>query len=98
MVVLRLKSFNLIEILATLGVIIIVALIVWIALWEFGILKKETALPEDLEKLKKELDYLNNYKFQERARDLQTFLPSPQIIEIPQLDQNEIGKQYIFEQ
>jgi cytoskeletal protein RodZ len=93
----RLKGFSLLNLLAYLGVIIILALVLWIALWEFGILKKETTLPKEVEDIKKELDYLNNYDFKRTAENLQSTLPTPQIIEIPEIQPNEIGKPSIFE-
>ncbi|MGC8981658.1 MAG: hypothetical protein ACP5JU_01785 [Minisyncoccia bacterium] len=93
----RLKGFGLLNILAYLGIVVILALVLWIGLWEFGILKKEPTLPKEVEDIKKELDYLNNYDFKKTAENLQSLLPTPQIIEIPEIQPNEIGKPSIFE-
>jgi hypothetical protein len=95
--IIRLKSYNLLNILAYVGIIVILSLILWVALWEFGILKKETTLPKEIEDIKKELDYLNNYDFKKTAENLQLILPTPQVIEIPEIQPNEIGKPSIFE-
>jgi hypothetical protein len=95
--IIRLKSYSLLNILAYVGIIVILSLILWIGLWEFGILKKETTLPKEVEDIKKELDYLNNYDFKKTAENLQSILPTPQVIEIPEIQPNEIGKPSIFE-
>ncbi len=86
-----------VNILASIITIVVVGGIIWIALWEFNILKKESLIPEEAIKLEKEINYINSLNYIGILEKLKSLQLEPYILEIPEIKQEEIGKNNIFE-
>jgi hypothetical protein len=88
---------QLLNIVITLGLIILIGAILWIALWEFNILKKETPIPQEVLKIEQELRYIDELNLRDILEKLANLNIVPQVLEIPEIKSEEIGKSNLFE-
>ena len=88
---------QLLNIIFTLITVVIIGAILWVALWEFNILKKDSPLPTEVLKIQQELEYINSLKLQDILEKLASLNIVPQVLEIPEIKEEEIGKTNLFE-
>jgi hypothetical protein len=88
---------QLLNIAFTLASIFLIGAILWVALWEFNILKKETPLPTEVSKIEQELRYIDGLNLIEILEKLANLNIVPQVLEIPEIKNEEIGKSNLFE-
>ncbi|GIW65944.1 MAG: hypothetical protein KatS3mg094_463 [Candidatus Parcubacteria bacterium] len=91
---LRLKILNIVSIL--LSFFIVVA-IIYIAFWEFNILKKEVEMSPEIKMIEDEINYLRGINLSESVGDLKNKLPQAQVLSEPTLTNEMIGKRDFFE-
>jgi len=94
-------NFNKNQILNIIGIIIslfIVIGILRVAFWELNIFKKETELPQNVVEIEKELKYIDSLDFDKITQRVSNSIPSiVKPLEIPTINQDEIGKNNLFE-
>jgi hypothetical protein len=88
---------QLLNIVFTLASIFLIGSILWVALWEFNILKKETPLPTEVSKIEQELRYIDGLNLRDILEKLVNLNIVPQVLEIPEIKSEEIGKSNLFE-
>jgi hypothetical protein len=88
---------QLLNIAFTLTSLVLIGAILWVALWEFNILKKETPLPTEVSKIEQELRYIDGLNLIEILEKLANLNIIPQVLEIPEIKNEEIGKSNLFE-
>jgi len=88
---------QLINIILTLASLVLIVAILWVALWEFNILKKETPLPTEISKIEQELRYIDGLNLRDILEKLINLNIVPQVLEIPEIKNEEIGKSNLFE-
>jgi len=88
---------QLLNIAFTLASLVLIGAILWVALWEFNILKKETPLPTEVSKIEQELRYIDGLNLIEILEKLANLNIVPQVLEIPEIKSEEIGKSNLFE-
>jgi hypothetical protein len=88
---------QLLNIALTLGSLVLIGAILWVALWEFNILKKETPIPKEISKIEQELKYIDGLNLRNILEKLANLNIVPQVLEIPEIKSEEIGKSNLFE-
>ena len=88
---------QLINIILTLASVVLIGAILWVALWEFNILKKETPIPQEISKIEQELKYIDELNLIDVLEKLANLSIVPQVLEIPEIKNEEIGKSNLFE-
>ncbi len=88
---------QLLNIVITLGSLVLIGAILWVALWEFNILKKETPIPKEISKIEQELRYIDGLNLRDILEKLANLNIIPQVLEIPEIKSEEIGKSNLFE-
>lgn len=88
---------QLLNIVFALTSVFLVGAILWIALWEFNILKKESSLPAEILKIQQELKYISEMNLRDILEKLVNLNIIPQVLEIPEIKEEEIGKTTLFE-
>jgi|GEM_PF-2265856 len=88
---------QLINIILTLASVVLIGAILWVALWEFNILKKETPMPQEISKIEQELKYIDELNLIDVLEKLANLNIVPQVLEIPEIKNEEIGKSNLFE-
>ncbi|MFZ8848464.1 MAG: hypothetical protein ACO2O4_04505 [Minisyncoccia bacterium] len=88
---------QLINIILALASGVLIGAILWVALWEFNILKKETPIPQEISKIEQELKYIDELNLIDVLEKLANLNIVPQVLEIPEIKNEEIGKSNLFE-
>lgn len=88
---------KILKIISALISTIIVGAILWVALWEFNILKKEAPLPLEVVKIEQELRFISDLNLRDILEKLINLNIIPQVLEIPEIKKEEIGKTNLFE-
>jgi len=83
-----------------IALIIVIALL-RIAFWQFGIFKKEASLPSEVAETEAEVKYIEESLKPEKVNDIMNLmknkLPPGKVLNIPEINPQEIGKNNIFE-
>lgn len=68
--------------------------VILILFWQIGIFKKELPPSPQVEEIKNQLDFINNYPFNVASEFLKNL--SVTKIEIPQISPDELGRENLF--
>lgn len=93
----KIKRISVVQFFILLIVLFFLVLVLWLILWQAGILKQERPLPAEFRQVKEELEFIRQYNFKGEAERLQQLMPTTSGLSIPVFSPAEIGKENIFE-
>lgn len=91
---LKYKLFNFISLILSL---VVVGIIIYIAFWEFNILKEKAEIKPEIREISDEINRLSNLNIINEAEELKKKLPQPQVLSQPTITSEMVGKSNWFE-
>lgn len=86
------RRFHLINIAAFVVAMLLLALLGWLAVLQFGLFTQQVIIPPEAEEIGRQAEFIERYPLTEESKRLQQIVPPARTLDIVPLAPDEIGK------